>query len=128
MTALAHQATTPFGALLRRAVEATPGAVGGAFAAYDGELVDSYATWDADDWAVLTAHYGIVMSHLRAAFGTWHYGSPEYFIVQHAKLAVLVHEVDAGYYVLMAVVEPACLAMGLAAIREAARAVAREMA
>ena len=32
---------------------------------------------------MLTAHYGVVMSHLHAAFGTWHFGGPEYFIAQH---------------------------------------------
>ena len=127
MTALAHQATTPFGAILQRAVEATPGAVGGAFAASDGELVDHFATWDPDEWAVLTAHYGIILRQLRAAFGVWHYGGPEYFIVQHATLDVLVHVVDAGYFALLAVVEPAPLAHALTAIRDAASALRREM-
>jgi hypothetical protein len=127
VTALASQAPTPFGAILRRAVESTPGAIGGAFAASDGELVDSYATWDTEMWAVLTAHYGIVLSHLRAAFGTWHYGGPEYFIVQHERLDVVVQVVDAGYYVLMAVDGPAPLARALAATHEAAAALAQEM-
>ncbi len=128
MTALAHQAVTPFGAILRRALEATPGAVGAAFAASDGELVDSCATWDTDRWAVLTAHYGIILSHLRAAFGVWHHGSPEHFIVQHAQLEVVVHVVDAGYFAVMAIEPPAPLAMALAAIQVAARELAREMA
>lgn len=128
MTALAAQAPTPFGAILRRAVEATPGAIGGAFAASDGELVDSYALWDPDEWAVLTAHYGIVLRHLRAAFGTWHHGSPEHFIVQHARLEIVVQVVDAGYYVVMAIAPPAPLARALDALRQAADELAREMA
>src|SRR5690606_40175287 len=52
---------TPFSEILRRAVEATPNAIGGAFADADGEMVDSYSTIDAHEWAVLTAHYGVVM-------------------------------------------------------------------
>ncbi len=31
---------TPFGAILKTACDRTPGAVGGAFAASDGEMVD----------------------------------------------------------------------------------------
>jgi hypothetical protein len=127
VTAVAVQAATPFGHILRRAVDSTPGAVGGAFAASDGELVDSYATWDPEMWAVLTAHYGIVLSQLRMAFGVWHYGLPEYFIVQHAQLEVVVHVVDAGYYALLAVEGPPVLGHALAAMREAVRALALEM-
>ena len=59
---------TPFAAILRRAVEATPHAIGGAFADSEGEMVDSYSTMDRHDWAVLTAHYGVVLAQLTAAF------------------------------------------------------------
>jgi hypothetical protein len=128
VTAVAVQAPTPFGQIMRRAVEATPGAVGGAFAAADGELVDSYATWDPEMWAILTAHYGIILHHLRLAFGTWHYGGPEYFIVQHERLDVVVSLVDAGYYALMAVEGPCALGHTLAAMRDAVKLLQREMA
>ena len=68
---------TPFGVIMRRVVEATPGAIGGAFADRHGELVDGYTKAQrSDDWAILTAHYGVIMSHLKAAFGIWHYGGP----------------------------------------------------
>jgi predicted regulator of Ras-like GTPase activity (Roadblock/LC7/MglB family) len=119
---------TPFGAILQRAVKATPNAIGGSFAASDGELVDSYSTIDQHDWAVLTAHYGVVMSHLNAAFGTWHFGGPEYFIAEHKKLDVVVHAVDAGYFALIAVNQPANLATALAQVRLAATALRKEMA
>ena len=46
---------TPFGAILKQTVQASPTAIGGAFAASDGEMVDSFATMDPHDWAVLTA-------------------------------------------------------------------------
>lgn len=119
---------TPFGAILKRAVQATPGAIGGAFADSQGEMIDSFTTRDAHDWAVLTAHYGVVLAHLHAAFGTWHFGGPEYFIAQHAALDIVVHSVDGGYYALMAVAEPAPLALALICLREAAGALHREMA
>jgi len=118
---------TPFAGILRRAVEGTPNAIGGAFADADGEMVDSYSTIDPHDWAVLTAHYGVVMAHLKAAFGTWHFGGPEYFIAQHRKLQIVVCAVDAGYYALMAVKHPANLAHALQQLRAATVELQREM-
>ncbi len=119
---------TPFARILMRAVQATPNAIGGAFADADGEMVDSFATINPHDWAVLTAHYGIVMAHLHAAFGTWHYGGPEFFIAQHRELEVVVHSVDAGYYALMALKEPANLGFALQQLRAASVELKREMA
>ncbi len=94
-----------FADIMRRAVEATPGAIGGAFADSEGEMVESFSTLDKHDWAVLTAHYGVVLSHLHSCFGTWHYGSPEYFIAQHAKVDILVHTIAHGYFAVLAVEE-----------------------
>ena len=118
---------TPFATILRRAVERTPNAIGGAFADSEGEMVDSFARGDAYELAVITAHYGVVMQQLMAAFGTWHYGSPEYFIVDHDRLEVVVHAVDAGYYALLASEQPAALAVALESLRIAARSLKQEM-
>jgi hypothetical protein len=120
---------TPFGEILRRAVQATPGAVGGAFADADGEMVDSFAECDAHEWAVLTAHYGIVLSQLHAWLGTRHFGGPEYFIAQHGRLDVIVHAMPGGYYALLAVAKPTPpLGFALVRLREAALALHQEMA
>ena len=96
---------TPFRAILRHAVEAAPPAIGGAFADSEGEMVDSYAKIDTHEWAVITAHYGVILAQLTAAFGTLHFGGPEYFIAHHGKLEIIVHTVDAGYYALLAFAE-----------------------
>jgi hypothetical protein len=132
-----------FASILQRAVEATPGAIGGAFAAPDGELVDSFRPIaspakhrgeliaqprDDDQLAILAAHYGIVLAQLDSAFGTWHYGGPEYFIVQSTQLDVVVHAVDNGYYALLAITEPAPLAIALVSMRTAVGELRREMA
>jgi hypothetical protein len=117
---------TEFGQILRRAVMATPGAVGGAFADEQGEMIDGYTTRDPEEWAILTAHYGVVLSQLHAAFATLHFGGPEFFISQHAVLDVVVHAVDGGYYALMALSEPA-LGRAIISLREAARALHQEM-
>jgi hypothetical protein len=118
---------TPFGHILQRAVQTAPNAIGGAFADPDGEMVDSFARIDPHDWAVLTAHYGVVLAQLTAAFGTWHFGGPEYFIAQHHKLDIVVHAVDAGYYALFAFEKPANLGRALDMMRGTARELRQEM-
>jgi hypothetical protein len=118
---------SPFGAILRRAVQATPGAIGGAFADCDGEMIDSFTNRDPHDWALLTAHYGVVLSHLHAALGTWHFGGPEYFIARHAVFDVVVHAVPGGYYALLAMAEPAPLGHALRSLRRAADELHQEM-
>ncbi|MBX3161261.1 MAG: hypothetical protein KF773_35190 [Deltaproteobacteria bacterium] len=125
----ADRPATPFGAILRRAVEATPGAVGGAFADADGEMVDAYtASYSRHDWAVLTATYGVVMSQLHAAFGLWHCGGPEYFIATHSGLGIAVHVVGGDYFALLAVADPARVTFALAALRVATHELEKEMA
>lgn len=122
---------TLFGDIMRRAVEATPGAVGGAFADSEGEMVDSFSTYDKHDWAILTAHYGVVLAHLHSCFGTWHYGGPEYFIAQHRSLDVLVHSVAHGYYALLAVAGhegSAPIAAALSSLRTACGELRKEIA
>lgn len=128
---------TPFGEIMKRAVEATPEAVGGAFADADGEMVDAYArsTFHAHDWAILTAHYGVILSHLHASFGLWHFGGPEYFVARHGKLDIVVHALDGGYYALLAVGRSPddrtvddVAQHALATLHEAAKDLHREMA
>ena len=122
---------TAFGDIMRRAVEATPGAIGGAFADSEGEMVDGFATYDKHEWACLTAQYGIVLSQLHSAFGTWHFGGPEYFIAQHTSLDIVVHSVTQGYYALLAISDDrgsAPLAVALTSLRIAAASLRKEMA
>ena len=124
---------TGFAEILRWVVETTPGAIGGSFAASDGEMVDYWAPGGADEWAILTATYGVVLAQLGSAFGTWHYGGPEYFIAQHERLDVVVHSVDEGYYALLAVATPdGCaqpsLGLALSRLQEAITMLRQEMA
>jgi len=93
---------TPFAAILKTAVDALPHAIGGAFADSEGEMVDSYSKMNTHDWAVLTAHYGVVLSQLVDAFGTLHYGGAELFIARHERIEVIVYAIEQGYYLLLA--------------------------
>jgi hypothetical protein len=126
---------SPFGEIMKRAVESTPDAVGGAFADSTGEMVDSFAkTYDPHEWAILTAHYGVILAHLHAAFGIWHFGGPEFFVAQHAKFGIVVHALEGGYFALLAVARTPASASddfvqpALASLRDAAHALHREMA
>lgn len=119
---------TPFAAILKTAVERTPGAVGGAFAAYDGEMVDFIAQKDPTEWAILTAHFGVVLANLEAALNTKHFGGAQYFVVENSQVDVVVHTVEGGYFALIAMERPSCLATALDAIGAAAAQLKKEMA
>ena len=118
---------TPFAAILQRAVEGVPPALGCAFADSQGEMVDSFTYMPAHDWAVLTAHYGVVMGQLIAAFGTLHFGGAEYFVARHARIEVIVHVVEAGYFTLLAFSEHTDLDFALERARIASVELKREM-
>ncbi len=116
-----------FSEILRVAVEATPGAIGGAFAAGDGEMVDFFARTDPDEWALLTAHYGVVFAHVQSALNTCHYGEANLIMIEHAELDVLVHAVEEGYYAIIALNPPAPLAVAMNALTQAVEDLRREM-
>ena len=119
---------TPFASILRKCVDASPHAIGGAFADAEGEMVDSYAkTMSAHDWAVLTAHYGVVLGQLTSAFGTLHFGGPEFFIARHDRIEVIVHAVEGGYYALLAYSQPPEIEIALERMRGVADALRLEM-
>ena len=66
-------------------------------------MVDCFAMGFAkQDWAILTAHYGVILSHLHASFGLWHFGGPEYFVARHDQMVIVVHALEGGYYALIA--------------------------
>jgi len=118
---------TPFARIMRTAVEATPGAVGGAFAAQDGETVDSFAVQDPEDWAIFTAHYGVLLNFVQSALAVFHYGHAEFMVLSHKRLDVLVQNVSDGYYALIAVHSPAPLGMAMHALDRAAGQLRKEM-
>ena len=119
--------TSPFAKILQDAVEKTPRAIGGAFAAPDGEMVDFFAAGDPLELAILTAHYGVVLSNLEAAFNTWHFGGPQFFVCEHTRVDVLVHTVEDGYYMLLAVEQPSPLGVALGSLTDAVVELRREM-
>jgi len=120
-------AVTPFARILTRAVEDTPGALGGAFAAPDGEMVDYVTAGDPMDLAILTAHYGVILCSLEALLNTQHFGGAQHLVIENQRVAIVIHTVDAGYYALLAVPMPAPLGSAIAALRRAVVDLRREM-
>lgn len=118
---------TAFRRILTRAVEDTPGAIGGAFAAPDGEMVDCVTSGDPMDLAILTAHYGVILANLEALLNTQHFGGARYFVVENGRVDIVVHTVDDGYYAMLAVPTPAPLGSAIGALEQAAVALRREM-
>lgn len=118
---------SPFSAILQAAVESTPQAIGGSFAASDGEMVDFFSLTDPDEWALITAHYGVVLSHVQAALNTCHYGEANVVVIEHSNLQILVSSVAEGYYAVLAVTAPAPLARAMSALTQAVVALRKEM-
>jgi hypothetical protein len=118
---------SPFADILRVAVERTPQTIGAAFAARDGEMVDYFALNDPNEWALITAHYGVVLSHVQAALHTCHYGEADIVLIENAELDIIVYPVDEGYYALMALTAPAPLAIAMSALEDAVVALRAEM-
>ena len=118
---------SPFASILRKAVDSTPCAVGSAFAAADGETVEHYSKWDGGDWALLTAHYGIVLHHVQKLLNTTHYGDTQMLVVSHPKLEIMIRPVVEGYFAMIALEPPAPLAAAMSAIEGAATSLRQEM-
>lgn len=118
---------TPFGSILQRAVENTPGAIGGAFSASDGELVDSWTDLEEGDWAIVIATYGITISHVRSALHTFHFGDVKYIHVSHEKLEILAQIIADKYFVLIAVEPPVHLLTAERNLQQASDEILLEM-
>lgn len=119
---------TVFADILARAVDHTPGAIGGAFAADDGETVDAVSSLGDTELALLTAHYGVLFALVQSALHTFHFGEAEQLFACHDRVDVLVQAVGDGYYALLALEHPASLAVAMRELEGAVRQLRAEMA
>ncbi len=120
-------ASTPFGTILRNATTPLSNVVGIAFAAGDGELVDSWTVWDNDQWAFLIAHIGIVSNHVRSALHTFHFGDVDWVYLSFPKLDVLAQQVGDQYFVVLAAAAPMDLDSAEPALQSAVNQIRQEM-
>ncbi len=99
--------SSPFAAILQDTVEHTPMAVGGAFAAWDGEtVVFICSSWEEEDWLLLTAHYGVILAHIQAALNTFHFGEATCVQLTHERLEIVMQAVKDGYFAIIALEKP----------------------
>lgn len=119
--------SSPFTEILEAAVRRTPGAIGGAFAAEDGEMVGSFTDSAAEEWALITAHYGVVLAHVQSALRTFHYGEADFIVMTHGRLDILMQAVAEGYYTLIATRHPAQLARVMREMEAVAASFRKEM-
>ncbi len=84
------------------AVKLTPNAVGGALAASDGESVDAWTIWETDEWALFTAHSGVLFHHIRSALHTFHFGDVQFLFIQYEKISLATQVILDGYFALTA--------------------------
>lgn len=118
---------TPFGEILRETVQEIPGAIGGALAAGDGELVDYWTTWEQGEWAILTAHFGILVAQIRSALHTFHYGDAQSLYFQYEKISVLIQVVAQNYFAILAVTPPVHLPSTTKTLEAASQRLRKEM-
>ncbi len=118
---------SPFGAILREAVESTPDALAGVFAAGDGEPVDAFPAHE-ERWLIVAAHYGVVFAQMQAALSTLHYGEAECTVIAHTRMIVLLESVGIGYFAMLGLSPAANLAPATSALSVAAGKLRWEMA
>jgi predicted regulator of Ras-like GTPase activity (Roadblock/LC7/MglB family) len=118
---------SPFAAILKRAVDRVPGAVGAIFAAWDGEEVDHVASMSREEMRFFGAHLGIVLNHVQSALHLFHFGEAREMVLQHDQMDLLVHAVGDGYYLLLAVRGGVHLATAQREVQSAADALRQEM-
>ena len=119
--------STVFTAILQRAVERVPGAVGAIFADWDGEAVDHFSKGSAYDMLLLAAHFGVVLNHVQSVLHLFHFGEAEEIILQHAQMDLIVRSVGEGYYVVLAAGAGTHLATARREAAVAAKALRAEM-
>lgn len=119
---------TPFSAMLQRAVERVPGAIGVIFADWEGEAVDSFAGPRVrDELLLIAAHYGVILNHVQSALHLTHFGEAEELILQHQKLDLIVRAVDQHYFVVLAAAAGSHLATALREVAQLAIALRAEI-
>lgn len=119
--------SSPFAEILASAVADAPCAIGGAFAAWDGEIVDFVSKWDDDEWLILTAHYGVVLAHVQSALHTFHFGEAVNLCLTHEELDIVVEAVKEGYFALIALEKPNNLGKAMLSLHRAAEKLRVEM-
>lgn len=112
--------------ILQAAVTATPGAIGSALSATDGELVDAYGA-EPYEWDIFSAHYGVILQGVQHALANLGLGRAHHVVLEHRGIDVLILSVEAEYYMVLATTAPMSIAQALSAAQTAAYLLREEM-
>lgn len=94
--------TSVFSAILRRALEGVPDALGAVFADWEGEAVDHVGHAGDEDLRLYGAHFGVVLNQVQRWLNLFHFGEAESIILNHARSDLVIQVVNREYYVVMA--------------------------
>jgi predicted regulator of Ras-like GTPase activity (Roadblock/LC7/MglB family) len=107
---------TVFGEILRRAIEAVPGARGAAFADGEGETVDTFSAQIGDTGLrLIGAHWGVIYALARAAWRPEH-GEIDQLLLEFDTQRVLIRRVTGEYFVVLALAPEGNLARAVRAL------------
>ncbi len=90
-------------------------------------MVDFWTTWQNDDWALLTAHFGVVYQQIFNALRTFHFGDVQFLFLRLETVGVAIQAIDDGYFALLALKLPAQVQAAEINLRASARELLREM-
>ena len=110
------------------AVLSVPGAVGGAFAASDGETVDGFAGEQTPyEWALVTAHFGVIFSMIQRSTKKNFSSFAKSVVIRLSEYDIVLKSVEDGYYAIMALQGTGQIGSAIKALNIASIALKKEM-
>jgi len=119
--------TTPFGQILWRVIESTPGLHGAVFTDADGEPIDQYARGPALEIQITGAQWGLVLRELPPVLARMRAGALDSLYVECERAQIVIRAISDGYFVVLQASPDAHLGKAIAALERAARELEREM-
>src|SRR5262249_27646849 len=112
--------TTPFGRILRKVIESTPGLHGAVFTDSDGEPIDQYARGPAIEIQIAGAQWGLVLRELQVVFARMRAGALKSLYVECERAHMVVRAISSEYFVVLQASPDAHLGKAIAALERAA--------
>ena len=110
------------------AVLSVPGAVGGAFAASDGETVDGFSDEHTEyEWALVTAHFGVIFSMIQRSTKKNFASYAQSVVIRLKEYDIVLKLVADGYYAILALQDTGQIGSALKALNIASIALKKEM-
>ncbi|HJZ88708.1 MAG TPA: hypothetical protein VKN99_26220 [Polyangia bacterium] len=118
---------SPFGRILRRAVESTPGLHGAVFTDWEGEPVDQYARVPKIEIQITGAQWGLVLTQIMGPLARARAGAPRSLLVLCERAQIYVRAITREYVLVIQASPDAHVGKAIAALERAAGELEREM-